>query len=158
MQQKRIIENTKWTFLRKVCFTLLTVNIITVSAFSQTNGTKTVAVEVKNVVANGGTVHISAFYSENAYKKRTPDCTFQVSATGGIVRTEIEFPLGDCLLYVYQDINKNGKCDNNIIGIPKEPVGITNWNGKGHPSSFSKYKVTIDKATTTININLYQLW
>jgi uncharacterized protein (DUF2141 family) len=59
---------------------------------------------------------------------------------------------------VYQDINGNGNCDNNIIGIPKEPVGITNWNGKGHPSNFNKFKVIISNTISIININLYKLW
>ena len=131
--------------------------IVGVSALAQARNEKTITVEIHQVIKNGGTVHISVSLSEETYKKRIPDRTFQVSPTDNIVRMEITLPLGDCVINVYQDRNGNGKCDNNLLGIPKEPVGITNWNGKGPPGSFDKLKVNITDRTQTIRINLHQL-
>jgi len=147
MRYRRII-------LMKILFTLLAANMIAISAYSQTNNMKSVTVEINNVIKNGGTVHVTVFLNENAYKKRNPDYTFKVAPSSETVKTEISIPFGNCLIFVYQDTNGNGKFDTNIIGIPKEPVGITNWNGKGHPGSFDKYKVSITKAAQTISINL----
>ena len=141
----------------KICFTLLIANFVTISAFSQISNTKTVVIEVSNVIKNGGTVHISLSLSEEAYKKRTPDKSYQVTPTDNVVRKEITLPLGDCVINVYQDRNENGKCDNNFFGIPKEPVGISNWNGGGVPGNFNKHKVNINDKTQKITINLYQL-
>jgi uncharacterized protein (DUF2141 family) len=132
-------------------------NFVTISAFSQTSNAKTVVIEVNNVTKNAGTVHISVSLNEEAYKKRTPDRSYQVSPADNVVRKEITLPLGDCVINVYQDCNENGKCDNNFFGIPKEPVGISNWNGGGIPGNFNKHKVNINDKTQKITINLYQL-
>jgi uncharacterized protein (DUF2141 family) len=35
-------------------------------------------------------------------------------------------PAGEYAVAAYQDINGNGKLDRNFIGIPKEPVGVSN--------------------------------
>lgn len=130
---------------------------ISASVFSQTNNVKKITVEIHNVIVNGGTVHISVHLSEAAYKKKQPDKTFQCEPVGRVVRAEIVVPVGDCVINVYQDRNGSGKCDNNLLGIPKEPVGITNWDGKGVPGSFDRLKVGITDKTQTISINLYQL-
>ena len=135
-------------------FRLLT---IAVSSFAQTDSMKTVTVEIHQVTVNGGTVNISVSLSEESYKNRKPDIALQCEPADSVVRAEIALPTGYCVVNVYQDRNGNGKCDNNFIGIPKEPVGITNWDGKGVPGSFDKLKVGITPATQTIRINLYQL-
>ena len=123
-------------------------------AFTQT---KTVSIEVRQVLKNGGTIHVSLSFSEETYKKRKPDRNIQLEPSDTVIKTEITVPTGDCVINVYQDRNGNGKCDNNLLGIPKEPVGITNWNGKGPPGSFDKLKVNITDTTQTIRIDLYQL-
>ena len=134
-----------------ICF------LMVVPAFSQTKNVKTITVEVHQVIKNGGTVIVSVCCSEEAYKKRQPDLTIQCEPFGSIIRADVTVPTGDCVINVYQDRNGNGKCDNNLLGIPKEPVGITNWDGKGPPGSFNKLKINITHTTQTIRIHLYQL-
>jgi len=128
--------------------------MVSTLAFTQT---KTISIEVRQVIKNGGTIHISLSFSEETYKKRKPDRNIQLEPADMVLRTEIAVPTGDCVINVYQDRNGNGKCDNNLLGIPKEPVGITNWNGKGPPSNFDRLKVNITDTTQTIRIDLYQL-
>ncbi len=142
--------------LLTLCFTLV-VNIVTIPTFAQTSSTKTIVVEINNVTKNAGTVHISVSLNEQAYKKRLPNHSFQIFSTNNVVKVEMTLPLGDCVINVYQDCNGNGKCDNNLLGIPKEPVGISNWNGKGIPSNFNKHKANINDNTQMITVNLYQL-
>ena len=43
-----------------------------------------------------------------------------------------------------QDINKNGELDTGFLGMPKEPVGLSNYDGKGIPGKFKKHKLSID--------------
>lgn len=132
--------------------------IITVSVFSQTDSTKIVTLEINNVTTNGGIVYVSVFHSETAYKKDVPDQTFRLESLSNIIRTEITIPAGDCVISVYQDRNGNGICDTGgIFGIPKEPVGVTNWNGRGSPGNYKRLKVGINNTTRIIQINLYQL-
>jgi len=135
-------------------FYLLTISAL---AFSQTDSAKTITVEVHNVIVNGGTVQISLFTSKEAYKKKQPDKTIKCEPVGSVIKAKIAVPAGDCVIDAYQDCNGNGKCDKNFVGSPKEPIGITNWDGKGIPGGFDKLKVCITEETKVISINLYQL-
>ena len=42
-----------------------------------------------------------------------------------------------------------------IIPIPKEPIGITNWDGKGRSVGYDKLKVVIDDNVKIIPVNIY---
>ena len=44
-----------------------------------------------------------------------------------------------------------------IFGIPKEPAGVSNWNGKGTPGSWDKQKINVNESHGSVQINLYQL-
>jgi uncharacterized protein (DUF2141 family) len=51
----------------------------------------------------------------------------------------------------------NQKMDANIIGMPKEPVGISNYDGKGIPGGFNKLKMSVTALTKTIPIKLISI-
>jgi uncharacterized protein (DUF2141 family) len=126
-------------------------------AFAQTGGARTITVEIRNVAVGSGTVHFSVMFTQKAYDKRTPDKTVQLNPASGTLTAQVELPAGDCVISAYQDSNGNGKQDNNLLGIPREPVGISNWNGRGVPGNFDKHKISINDTTQTIIINLYTL-
>ncbi|MEP1472645.1 MAG: DUF2141 domain-containing protein [Halieaceae bacterium] len=44
----------------------------------------------------------------------------------GIVKAELQLPPGEYALSIFHDSNDNGKLDANFIGIPKEPVALSN--------------------------------
>jgi len=44
---------------------------------------------------------------------------------------------------LFHDINSYGKLNSNLIGIPKEPFGFTNYDGKSPPGNFKKHKINI---------------
>ena len=54
----------------------------------------------------------------------------------------------------FHDVNENGKMDTNFIGIPKEPIGISN-NAKGFmgPPKFNNAKFLLNK-NTVISIDI----
>lgn len=131
--------------------------MVTISIFSQSSNVKTITLEINNVITNGGIVYVSVSCSETAYKKRMPDYSFQFGSSGSIIRPEIIIPIGDCVINIYQDRNGNGECDSGFFGIPKEPVGITNWDGKGPPGNYNRLKINIANTTPVVTVNLYQL-
>ncbi|AOW11466.1 hypothetical protein EM308_16505 [Flavobacterium gilvum] len=72
------------------------------------------------------------------------------SNTASVTFTGI--PKGEYTVLVYHDINKNGKLDKYIIGMPKEPVACSN-NAKGFmgPPKYDDAKFTVT-ADSKINI------
>ncbi len=67
-------------------------------------------------------------------------------------------PPGEVAVLVYFDENENGLIDKNFIGIPKEPLGISNnYRPKG-PPSFARAKFTVTESeTTSIDIELFSI-
>ncbi len=67
-------------------------------------------------------------------------------------------PAGEVAVLVYVDENENGLIDKNFIGIPKEPLGISNnYRPKG-PPSFDRAKLNIaENETTDIDIEIYKV-
>ena len=61
-------------------------------------------------------------------------------------------------MLIYVDENENGLIDKNFIGIPKEPLGISNnYRPKG-PPAFGRAKFAIgDGKSITIDIELYKV-
>jgi uncharacterized protein (DUF2141 family) len=59
---------------------------------------------------------------------------------------------------VYHDVNDNGKLDTNWIGIPKEPVGVSNnLRPRLGPPRFSESSFTISEPEHKIAVNLVTL-
>jgi uncharacterized protein (DUF2141 family) len=112
-----------------------------VSLFAQTNTAARVSVEIHNVTTGGGTVHIGVF-GRAAFRTDTPDREFRFEPAATILSVELSLPAGEYVMEVYQDTNGNNELDSGLFGIPKEPFGLTNWNG-GLPGSFDQRKVAI---------------
>ena len=69
-----------------------------------------------------------------------------------------DVPAGDVALLVYVDENNNGVMDKNFIGIPKEPLGISNnYRPKG-PPAFSRASFPIaENESAIVEIQIYKV-
>jgi outer membrane protein len=69
-----------------------------------------------------------------------------------------DVPAGDIAVLVYVDENNNGVIDKNFIGIPKEPLGISNnYRPKG-PPAFSRAAFTVaENESATVDIQIYKV-
>jgi uncharacterized protein (DUF2141 family) len=110
--------------------------------------------EIRGVKIQGGQVYVAVYSNENDYKNEHPLMTFQMAPERDFLTYEFNLPEGEYVISMYQDTNHNGKLDRAIFGIPKEPVGITNYDGKGPPGGFHKLKVPVNTGTAKITVNL----
>ena len=118
---------------------------------------KNLNVEIAGVEKNGGTLYLSLFNSEQSYKKKEVYQSLKLNPVGESVKTSLILPEGEYFFSVFQDTNKNGKLDSGLVGIPKEPVGLSNYDGKGVPGNFNRHKVIINEITSKVTIRLYKL-
>ncbi|MDR0606277.1 MAG: DUF2141 domain-containing protein [Bacteroidales bacterium] len=91
---------------------------------------QTLTVRVNNIKPVSGNLMIGVFNSAanfpNVYYKGE---RIKITDTVMVV-TFADLPEGKYAVSVYQDINKNGKLDENIFGIPKEKYGFSNKANK----------------------------
>lgn len=115
-------------------------------------------VRVKDAPADGVLV-LQVYDSANAFgdfRDPVAELRTQVRADGTYTLRDV--PTGDVAMLVYVDQNNNGLLDKNFIGIPKEPLGISNnYRPKGPPAFSSAAFPVTDYESADVEILLYKI-
>jgi uncharacterized protein (DUF2141 family) len=135
--------------IKKILF--LFVLFLTVeSAFADNN----IMLEINGVTVQGGLVYVAIYSNENDYKAENSFIKFILAPVNSILTHSLELPNGEYVVTIFQDVNSNGVLDKNFFGMPREPVGITNYNSRGIPGGFHKLKVPVNNNSTRITVNM----
>ena len=116
------------------------------------------SVRVQGAPADGILI-LQVYDSPNAFGDfRDPVREVRAPIQAGNLYRIDDVPSGDIAILVYVDENENGLIDKNFIGIPKEPLGISNnYRPKG-PPAFGRAKFVIGEVeTATIDIEIYKV-
>lgn len=102
-------------------------------------------VRVKNASKHKGTVRVAIYGSEGDFlKKPLRSQTTEVKGSDAVLTFD-RVPAGEYAVAAYQDVNGNAKLDRNFIGIPKEPVGVSNGaKGRFGPPKWKDAKFRFD--------------
>ena len=106
-----------------------------------------VKVKILNVKTNEGKITLSIHSSKESFKKHIPEYTIVLESSDSEIETIISLPDGEYAFCIFQDLNNDNKLNTNLVGIPKEPFGFSNYNGSSVPGNFEKHKVIINKDT-----------
>jgi len=113
-----------------------------------------VTIEINEVLPNQGKIIIAIFNSKNGYKKNIPYKALTIDSTSTTILVDEVLPNGEYVISMFQDKNGNGKLDTYFFGIPKEPIGITNYFKKGIPGGFNKLKIQVNEDKMIIKIKM----
>jgi uncharacterized protein (DUF2141 family) len=113
--------------------------------------------KIEGVEKNEGKIYVSIFNSEPTYKVREPYLSFSLNADNEKVTKDLSLPAGQYVFSIYQDSNGNEKLDTNLIGIPKEKFGFTNYDGKSAPGGFNRHRVQINEKVNEVVVSLYKI-
>ena len=123
--------------------------------FSQNN--VNVVINVTNAEVGGGMVYLAIFANAEEFRKEEPFLAFELGDSNSVLSREISLPAGEYVISAFQDANGNRALDYNRLGIPRELVAISNFDGRGFPSkNFNRQKVRIDATTGTLAIRLHR--
>lgn len=89
--------------------------------------------EIAGLASNNGAVHCLLFSTPDGFPNEVRRATKQIAVQPEGLRATCEFadtPAGTYALSVWHDVNANGRLDANFIGVPSEPVGVSN-NAEG---------------------------
>lgn len=128
------------------------------AAFASLTHAADISVRVEGAPADGVLV-FQVYDSPNAFGDFR-DPIIQMSASvrpGGIYQID-DVPPGEVAVLVYLDENGNNSIDKNFIGIPKEPLGISNnYRPKG-PPAFERAKFSVvENGSAAIEIEIYKV-
>lgn len=113
-----------------------------------------VIIDITELETREGKILLSVYNSEDGFPgkedKAFKNMFVEIGATS--CRTQIELPAGTYAIAVVHDINDNNKADTNFLGIPKEPLGMSNYPEMARPK-FDKAKFNV-KAGETIYLEI----
>ncbi len=123
-------------------FTILVLSAVCF-AEPQDAGVCEVRLIIKNVQTTNGTIVVSIHDSEKSFSKRIPLQTLRLEPELPSVLYTVKLPCREYAFCVYHDTNGDGELNTNLVGIPKEPFGFSNYEGKSAPGNFKRHKVVI---------------
>ena len=94
--------------------------------FQFSNAQNKVTAEVENFKSNNGICQACIFQSASAFEKMEAlQCINAIVKDKRAVVTFSGLADGDYAIFVFHDVNRNNKMDNNFFGIPKEGYGAS---------------------------------
>jgi uncharacterized protein (DUF2141 family) len=92
--------------------------------------TTTLRVELTGLGNAEGSVYIAVYDSGETWLGEETVLDREVviadAREGELVSAELQLPPGDYALSIFYDSNDNGELDTNFIGMPKEPIALSN--------------------------------
>lgn len=137
--------------MRLLTFALLLCCVLQVQAAE-------LAVRVPNAPA-GGVLVFQVYDNANAFGDfRNPirEVRYPVQSDGGYLIRDV--PAGTIAVLVYADENNNRALDKSFIGIPREPLGLSNGYRPKGPPSFQRASFPIEAGEAlSLDIELYKV-
>lgn len=86
--------------------------------------------EVSGLAEEEGKLYFSVYESESTWlgEDRVTGAAVDIATAkeGELVVATVELPPGEYAVSLFYDVNDNGELDTNFIGIPKEPIALSN--------------------------------
>lgn len=121
----------------------------------------TLRIEISGLDKVAGEIYISVYDNDDAWLGGETVITVPVdidsARQGAVVVAEVLLAPGEYAASIYYDENGNGELDRSFVGIPKEPVALSNNAKPGFgPPKFedSLFTLTTEGATQLIAIKL----
>jgi uncharacterized protein (DUF2141 family) len=103
---------------------------ISVSASDSIADTTDLKIELTGLEDVQGNLYIAVYDSDVTWLGKETVMEKQViiadARKGELVSTVLQLPPGEYALSIFYDSNDNGKLDTNFLGIPKEPIALSN--------------------------------
>mgnify|MGYP001815641988 CR=1 FL=1 len=103
---------------------------ISVSASDSIADTTDLKIELTGLEDVQGNLYIAVYDSDVTWLGKETVMEKQViiadARKGELVSTVLQLPPGEYALTIFYDSNDNGKLDTNFLGIPKEPIALSN--------------------------------
>lgn len=114
-----------------------------------------VSLTVTGMRSKKGDLCVSVFKDNQSFKDNKPSTRLKFAksaAQGGNMRINLTLPPGTYGIAMLDDENGNGKMDNNMVGMPKEGFGFSNFylSGLSRPS-FDDFRFEVKSSPVTLN-------
>ena len=107
--------------------------------------------EIAGITVNQGRIYVKIYSNDRDYRSDIPYAAYVLESTSQSIVHSFDILEGEYLIALFQDANNNGELDTNFLGFPREPVGLSNYNG-GIPGGFNRQKIPINNNSNRVTI------
>lgn len=136
---------------------LLLIASITLGFTSSDNATKgSIIVELEALKSGKGVVEVSLYNSDQTFLKNNGALITkrQKVKPGQLTIVFNNLPFGSYAAVSYHDINENRQFDRNFVGIPKEPVAVSQLSKKKYSKpKFQEAKVDLHQSEMVVKMH-----
>lgn len=123
--------------------------LLLISASSYTSFAQNIEVEIRCIRSSIGVIAIAVYQDNDSFKKDNPCLQKIINKKGllnGVLITRLSIPPGTYGLAILDDENNDNKMNYNVVGIPKEGFGFSNYfhNGLKSPK-FDVFRFEVGK-------------
>ena len=113
-------------------------------------------IELRNVQPARGSLMVAAYADEAGFAAKAPVASLQVRAGDAATQRVVLCGVASSTvaLMAYQDVNGNGKLDQNLFGIPSEPWGASGTPAAAQAPTWTRTNVAVDAGTAPIVVRL----
>ena len=112
--------------------------------------------EITGVNVNQGQVYVKIYANDRDYRNDVPYATSVLESASASIIHSFDIAAGEYVISLFQDMNNNGRSDTNFLGMPREPVALSNHT-RGIPGGFNKLKIPINNNANQLTMNLRQI-
>ena len=137
--------------MKKPAFLALILTFLAGSIFAA--DTIRFALEITGINVNQGQIYVKIYSNDRDYRSDIPYAAHVLESTSQSIVYSFDILEGEYLIALFQDTNNNGQLDTNFLGFPKEPAGLSNYNG-GIPGGFNRQKIPINNNSNRVTISI----
>ncbi len=113
---------------------------------------------IENIEEETGFLRLALFSNEDSFLKEGAACysaTLEIEQQGNQTLTLPVFPVGKYSIAIFHDLNKDGKLNTNLWGIPTEPYAFSRTpNSKWKKPTFQNTHIVLGSATQEVRLQL----
>ena len=93
-----------------------------------------IELRISEIRSAKGNLMLAAFPDNDSFINETPSLTKLINKddmSNGVITIYIDIPTNICGITVFDDENSDGKLNYNLLGIPREGIGFSNYIHRG---------------------------
>jgi len=140
--------------MQKVLFTIILFLTSLVMSHAQEKMSHSITINISGMKSDKGDVFVAMYNSKDDFLKNEFRTAITKVKSKKATVVFKNLPTAWYAITIFHDVNDNKKMDTNFIGIPKEPIGVSNdATGFMGPPKYKKAKFEV-KNDVTISIKI----
>lgn len=121
------------------------------------SGRKTLEIRISNLYSTTAPIQLAFYSAKNDFLSKTDRYkVYKFTPSSNTLKIKLnDLEYGEFAIAGFQDVNSDGKCNTNFLGIPEEPYGFSNdIKPTLRAPTFKECKFVYDEGKTIVTVTM----